>query len=67
LTPNYIFMDDLFAFAYTFLDELFAFDYTFMNEHSNPKRHKQKKTRRKHERYTQFCAFFVYRRRKSVV
>ena len=32
LTPNYIFMDDLFAFAYTFMDDLLAFDYTFMDE-----------------------------------
>lgn len=29
---NYIFMDDLFAFAYTFMDDLLAFDYTFMDE-----------------------------------
>ena len=52
-----------------FADELFAFAYTFMNEHSNPKKNKHeentKKRRRKHERNTQFCVFFVWRRRKS--
>ena len=37
--------------------------------YSNPKMHKHeentKKRRRKHERNTQFCVFFVWRRRKS--
>ena len=44
--------------------------YTFMNEHSNPKRHKHeentKKRRRKHERYTQFCVFFVQTEDKTI-
>ena len=52
-----------------FADELFAFAYTFMNEHSNPKKNKHeentKKRRRKHERYTQFCIFFIQTEDKS--
>ena len=54
---------------YTFTDELLAFDYTFMDELSNPKMHKHeiytKYRRRKHERYTQFCVFFVQTEDKS--
>ena len=45
------------------MDDLLAVTYTFMEEHSNPKMHKHeiytKDRRRKHERYTQFCVFFV--------
>ena len=57
------FTDELLMSLYTFTDELLAFDYTFTDELSNPKMHKHeiyaKYRRRKHERYTQFCVFFV--------
>ena len=68
--PASHFYGELFTLVYTFMDDLLAFDATFMDEHSNPKMHKHeentKDRRRKHERYTQFCVFFVQTEDKTI-